>query len=140
MNSINTSGCVNMAAVLSGHKTECRGAPVQLVSCFEQIVASPRCNRELNEECQCMDLLPFWYIIPFQGLHRLLRVREDLWRSAVSGVNIEPGRVSQCAFHSLVAQGLLHFSEGTALSHDVGVIREDKDLASLVPHGLSSAK
>ena len=35
----------------------------------------------------------------------------------------------------------MQFSEGTALSHDLaGVIREDKDLASLVLHGLLSAE
>lgn len=44
-------------------------------------------------------------------------------------------------FYSFIAQSLLHFSEGAALSHDLaGVIREDEDLASLVLHGLLSAK
>ena len=87
------------------------------------------------------DLIPFSYIIPFQGLRHLLRVCEDLGRCAVSGLNIEPGRVSQRVSYSFVARGLLHFSEGTVLSHDLaGVIREDKDLASLVLHGLLSAE
>ena len=88
-----------------------------------------------------MDLLPFSYIIPFQGFCRLFRVHEDLGRSAIPGVNIKLGRVSQSVFFSIVAQSLLHFSEGAALSHDLaGVIREDKDLVCLVLHGLLSAE
>ena len=76
---------------------------------------------------------PLHVHFPFKGLRHLLQVREDLGRSAVSGVNIEPGQVSQCVFYSFVAQDLLHFSKGTALSHVLaGVILEDKDLASLV--------